>query len=152
LTDCGTSTRAVQYSQRPARKRALVGLDADVRRLLQLYNVQIKVYRKAQTSLLRRLERQGNNPEWVMPATVREELEVIDAFLSRATKSMLELKAATAEANAALDTEALTAQLKEEFMRSMKTWDDEDWSVVERFRLERAAFRPQSRRELGPAS
>ncbi len=130
----------VHYQKSTVRKRALVGLDADVRRLLTLYNKQIRVYSSAQSSLLRRIEQSRSNPQWVMPDSVRSELEFIDAFLSRATKSMLELKAATAEANAALDTDALTAQLKEEFLRAMRTYTEDDWAIVKRFMAEREAF------------
>ncbi len=134
----------VHYQKSAVRKRALVGIDADVRKLLVLYNSQISVYRAAQKSLLRRIEQARHNPHWVMPDSVRGELEFIDAFLSKATKSMLELKHATAEANAALDTEALTAQLKEEFIRAMRTYTEEDWAIVERFMLERKMSQAQS--------
>lgn len=139
----------MKYLSAVAPKRRLAGLDADVRRLLQLYNRQIRTYRIAQASLLKRIERQCANPEWVMPVSVREELQTIDAFLSKATKSMLELKAATAEANAGLDTEQLTAQLKAEFLRSVGTWDSEDWAVVERARLERAGAQALDAKRLG---
>ena len=126
-------------------KKRVVGLDADIRRLLVIYNRQIRIYRLSQSALLRRIERQLQNPEWVMPKTVREEMESLDGFLAKATRSMLELKAATSEAKAGLDTDALTAQLKAEFLRSVSTWDAEDWAVVERAQLERGALRTQMR-------
>jgi hypothetical protein len=89
------------------------------------------MYRKEQMAIEKFLDKQRlQDPEYLMPESMRERLAEIDQFMARTTSGALNVQKALDAAQAAVPTEVLEQQLKHELALAAVSFTAEDWRMA----------------------
>lgn len=94
-----------------------------------LHRDQARFWRRRQRQIMSVLDKLA--PGEAMPDSIVEEMQRIDAFLQRASAAITHIHRAHERELEAMSTEQLEAQLRAEFIASIKTWTPAQWAIVD---------------------